>query len=111
MERDNRLFDDLARVANGALSSFSALKDEAEARLRDQMERILERMDLVRRDEFEAVQAMAVRAREENAALSARLDALEATTPAKAAAKKRPRSKPAATAKRRSRKSAGAPKT
>ena len=78
MPKDNRLFDDLARVADGAMSSFGALRDEAEARLRDRLERILERMDMVRRDEFDAVREMAVKAREENTRLAARLDKLEA---------------------------------
>lgn len=75
---DNRLFDDLARVATGALSAISGVRDEAEARLREQFERILGRMDLVTRDEFEAVQAVAVRAREAQEALEARLQAVEA---------------------------------
>ena len=75
---DNRIFDDLARVATGALSAFSGVRDEAEARLREQFERILGHMDLVTRDEFEAVQAVAVRAREAQEALELRLQALEA---------------------------------
>jgi BMFP domain-containing protein YqiC len=75
---DNRLFDDLARVATGALSAFSGVREEAEARLREQFERILAHMDLVTRDEFEAVQAVAVRAREAQEALEARLQQVEA---------------------------------
>ena len=78
MAFDNRLFDDLARVATGALSAFSGVREEAEARLREQFERILSHMDLVTRDEFEAVQAVAVRAREAQEALEARLQAVEA---------------------------------
>lgn len=78
MAFDNRLFDDLARVATGALSAFSGVREEAEARLREQFERILGHMDLVTRDEFEAVQAVAVRAREAQEALEARLQAVEA---------------------------------
>ena len=65
MQTDNRLFDDLARLAGGAFSSFSALKDEAESRLHAQVEHILARMELVRRDEFDAVRATAIKAREE----------------------------------------------
>ena len=87
MQKDSRLFDDLARVAGGAMNSFGALRDEAEARLRDQLERILERMDLVRRDEFDGVREMAIKAREENARMAARLDALEGKT--KPAAKRK----------------------
>jgi len=77
MQKDSHLFDDLARVAGGAMSSFATFRDETEARLKTQFERILASMDLVRRDEFEAVQAMAVKAREENEALAKRIDALE----------------------------------
>lgn len=74
---DNRLFDDLARVATGALSAISGVREEAEARLKEQFERILARMDLVTRDEFEAVQAVAVRAREAQEALELRVLRLE----------------------------------
>lgn len=77
MQKEGHLFDDLARVAGGAMSSFATFRDEAEARLRTQFERILASMDLVRRDEFEAVQAMAVKARKENEALAKRVAALE----------------------------------
>ena len=65
MQSDNRLLDDLARVASGALSALTGVREEVEARLRDQFERILDRMNLVRREEFEAVQAMAAKARAE----------------------------------------------
>ena len=77
MQKDSRLFDDLARVAGGAMSSFGALRDEAEARLRDRLERILERMDLVRRDEFDAVKEIAAKARSEQEALTLRVEQLE----------------------------------
>jgi BMFP domain-containing protein YqiC len=78
MQTDNRILDDLARVAAGAFNAMSGLKDEFELKLREQFERILARMDLVKREEFEAVKAVAVKAREEQEALQARLDALEA---------------------------------
>ncbi len=77
MQTDKRILDDLARLASGTLSAFSGLKTETETFIRDQLERILSRMDLVRRDEFEAIIAMASKAREENDALSRRLAALE----------------------------------
>ncbi|MBL29094.1 MAG: hypothetical protein CMM50_16300 [Rhodospirillaceae bacterium] len=92
MQKESRLFDDLARMMNGAMSSFTSLRGEAETRIRDQLEKILANMDVVSRDEFEAVQAMAVKAREENEALAARIAALEATgsrAAPKAAAKSR----------------------
>ncbi|MFP6759430.1 MAG: accessory factor UbiK family protein [Alphaproteobacteria bacterium] len=83
MQKEGKLFDDLARVAGGAMSSFGALRDEAEARMREQFERILTGMELVRRDEFDAVRAMAVKAREENETLLARIEVLEASQAAK----------------------------
>jgi BMFP domain-containing protein YqiC len=75
---ENRILDDLAKVAAGALSGVSGLKQEAEARMRQQFERVLAGMAVVNREEFEAVKAMAVRAREEQEKLGARLSALEA---------------------------------
>ena len=73
MQTENRFLDDLARLAGGAFSSFSALKDETESRVIIQIERILTRMNLVRRDEFEAVRASALKAREESAAVTEQL--------------------------------------
>lgn len=78
MQVDNRLLDDLARVASGALGAFSTLREEAEAQMRQQFERILSRMDIVSREEFDAVKAMAVKAREEQEILVSRLAELEA---------------------------------
>ncbi|MBV8337451.1 MAG: accessory factor UbiK family protein, partial [Alphaproteobacteria bacterium] len=65
MQTQNRFFDDLARVATGALSALSGVRSEVEARLREQLENLLAGMDLVSRDEFEAVKAMAAKARSE----------------------------------------------
>jgi BMFP domain-containing protein YqiC len=78
MQNDNRIFEDLARVASGALSALTGVREEVEARLRDQFQHILDRMNLVRREEFEAVQAMAAKARDEQEQLAERLAALEA---------------------------------
>ena len=78
MQNDNRIFEDLARVASGALSALTGVREEVEARLRDQFQHILDRMNLVRREEFEAVQAMAAKARAEQERLTERLAALEA---------------------------------
>lgn len=78
MQNDKRIFEDLARVASGALSALTGVREEVEARLRDQFQHILDRMNLVRREEFEAVQAMAARARAEQERLAERLAALEA---------------------------------
>ncbi|MBV9861515.1 MAG: accessory factor UbiK family protein [Alphaproteobacteria bacterium] len=78
MQSQNRFFDDIARVASGALGAVSGLRGEVEGRLREQLERVLQGMDLVTREEFEAVKAMAAKAREEQEVLLARLAALEA---------------------------------
>ncbi len=78
MQTQNRLLDDLARVASGALGVAGGVRAEIEARLKEQFERILTQMDLVTREEFEVVQAMAVKAREEQEQLAARVAELEA---------------------------------
>jgi BMFP domain-containing protein YqiC len=75
---ENRILDDLAKVAAGALGGVSGLKQEMEARMRQQFERVLAGMAVVNREEFEAVKAMAAKAREEQEKLGARLAALEA---------------------------------
>ena len=74
---ENRILDDLAKVAAGALGGVAGVRQEIEARLRQQFERVLANMDVVSREEFEAVKAMAARARAEQEALAARLAALE----------------------------------
>jgi len=78
MESGNRLFDDLARVASGALGTLNGVKSEIETRIAEQVERMLGRMNLVRREEFDAVQAMAAKARMAQEALEARVALLEA---------------------------------
>ena len=95
MQTRNRLLDDMARVASGALGVASSMREEVEARLRAQFDRILTDMDLVTREEFDAVKALAARAREEQellaervAELEGRLAKLEGGGAGKAAAKK-----------------------
>ena len=78
MQTDNRLLDDLARVATGALGALTGVRSEIETRIREQFERVLARMDLVSREEFEAVKAMAAKARLEQVALAVRVARLEA---------------------------------
>jgi BMFP domain-containing protein YqiC len=78
MQSQNRFFDDLARVASGAVGAISGVRGEIESRLREQLERVLVGMDLVSREEFEAVKAMAAKAREEQELLRAQIAALEA---------------------------------
>ena len=77
MASNNRLFEDFARVAQGAAGALAGLRDDLEARIKDQVDRVLSRMNLVRREEFDAVQAMAAKARREQETLAARLDVLE----------------------------------
>ena len=77
MQSQNRFFDDLARVAAGAIGTLSGVKSEVESRLREQLERVLAGMDLVTRDEFEAVKAMAAKARAEQEDLAKRVAELE----------------------------------
>jgi BMFP domain-containing protein YqiC len=88
MQVDNRLLDDLARVAGGAFGAISGVRGEVEARLKHQFERILSEMDVVSREEFEAVKAMAAKARAEQEALEKRIRALET-----AIAEQKPRAK------------------
>lgn len=90
MQSDNRLFDDLARVASGAAGALSGVRSEIEEIFRQRIERFLADADMVPRDEFEAVKAVAVRAREEQEALARRVEALEAEV---AALKKKPASR------------------
>ena len=78
MQTRNRLLDDLARIAGSAAGVAAGLKEEVEGRLRQQFERVLDRMELVERDEFDAVKAMAAEARAENERLANRIAKLEA---------------------------------
>ncbi len=78
MQTDNRIFDDLAKVFNGFAGTVAGMGREAEAGARERMREWIGGMDFVSRDEFETVKAMAAAARDENDALKARLDALEA---------------------------------
>lgn len=77
MQTDNRLFDDLAKVANGALHTMSGMRDEIENRVRERVERWLGDMDMVPREEFDAIKAVAQAARAEQETLAKRVEALE----------------------------------
>ncbi len=88
MQSQNPFFDDLARVAGGAMGALSGLKAEMEAMVRQQFERVTASLDLVTREEFEVVRAMAAKAREEQEAMEARVAALEARLAEVAAAPK-----------------------
>ena len=77
MQSENRIFDDFVKVLNGAAGTVAGMTREAESNFRDRMREWMGSGDLVSREEFEAVKAIAVAAREESLALKARLDALE----------------------------------
>ncbi len=112
MQTSRRFFDDLAKVANSAVSTLAGVKGEIEAMVSQRMERFLADMDVVPRDEFETIKAVAVKARAEQEKLEkrvARLEARRAAKPAsrgksKAAAKPaaKTRAKPAAKARPKS---------
>jgi len=78
MQTDNRLLDDMAKAASGALGSLAGLRQEIEMRVQQQLERLLGRMNLVGRDEFEAMKAVAQAAREQQIKLERRLAEIEA---------------------------------
>ncbi|OWK28492.1 accessory factor UbiK family protein [Sphingomonas mucosissima] len=78
MQSENRLFDDLVKLMNGAAGTVAGVGREAQAGARERAREWIGGLDFVSREEFEVVKAMAVAAREEADALRARLDALEA---------------------------------
>lgn len=77
-QTSNKFFDEIARLMNDAAGVAQGVRREAETLMRSQGEKILREMDLVKREELEAVKEMAQLAREENEALKARVEALEA---------------------------------
>jgi len=74
----NRILDDIARLATDAAGAAQGVRREVETVVKTQIERLLRDLDVVTREEFEAVREMALLAREENDRLAARLTALEA---------------------------------
>jgi BMFP domain-containing protein YqiC len=79
-----RLFNDMARVASGAAGALGGVRSRMEGELRDHAERFLARMNLVTREEYDIVAAMARTARDEQERLAERLAAIEATLAAQA---------------------------
>ena len=77
-QTSNRFFDEIGRLMNDAAGAAQGVKREFDTVMRTQAEKFLCDMDLVKREEFEAVKDMARLAREENEALKARITALEA---------------------------------
>ena len=76
-QTSNRIFDEMARLMNDAAGVAQGVRREFDTLFRAQAERVLRDLDVVQREEFEAVKEMARLAREENEALKARLEALE----------------------------------
>jgi BMFP domain-containing protein YqiC len=83
-QTNNRIFDEMARLMNDAAGVAQGVRREFDTLFRAQAERILRDLDVVSREEFEAVKEMAQLAREENEALKARIDALEGKSGEKA---------------------------
>lgn len=77
MQTRNKIFDDISQLMTNAMGVAQGAKDEAETAMKGWIDRWMADRDLVTREEFDAVRAMAQKAREENEALKARLDALE----------------------------------
>lgn len=77
MQKDNRFFEDLARLASGAAGNFMDVKREMESWMHTQVEKWLAGMHLVTREEFDAVAGMLAKAREEQEDLKKRLEKLE----------------------------------
>ncbi len=104
MQTRSRVFDDLAKVAGGAVSTLGGIKAEIEVLVRQQIERLLVDADMVPRDEFDAVKTMAANARAGQEALAKRVGALEKKLGLKASGKAG--AKPPKKAKRKAKKKA-----
>ncbi|ABS63877.1 protein of unknown function DUF526 [Parvibaculum lavamentivorans DS-1] len=87
-QTQNRIFDELGKLFTNAAGAAQGVRQEIETVLKGQAERLIADMDLVTREEFDAVRAMAQLAREENEALKARIEALEAGAKKKPSPKK-----------------------
>ncbi|WP_101065751.1 accessory factor UbiK family protein [Roseovarius salinarum] len=77
MQTRNKMLDDLSQLMTNAMGVAQGARDEAETAMKSMLDRWLADRDLVTREEFDAVRAMAQKAREENEALKARIEALE----------------------------------
>ena len=100
MQSQNRIFDDFVKVMNGAAGTIAGMTREAQTAMQERMREWVGGLDMVSREDFDVVKAMAVAAREESQALKLRVEALEAAiagTPAKPAGG-RGRRKPGAAA-------------
>jgi BMFP domain-containing protein YqiC len=86
MQSENRFFDDLSRLINGAAGTIAGMGREVEGQARERAKAWIGDLDFVSREEFDAVKAMAAQAREQVAVLEARLAALEGNAGTAAAA-------------------------
>jgi BMFP domain-containing protein YqiC len=77
MQSQSKILEDMAKVASSAMGVAAGMRSEVEARFREQLERLLAQMDVVPREEFDAMKAVAVAAREAQEELSAQVAALE----------------------------------
>lgn len=77
MQKDSKIFDDFAKLASGAVGTFSDIKQEIEAMVMDKIEKLLNRMHLVKREEFEVIKLMVERSRLEQEQLSQKIVQLE----------------------------------
>jgi BMFP domain-containing protein YqiC len=93
MQSDNPFLDGLARIVTDAAGAAQSLRDEIDTFVRQRLEKLVADMDFVPREEFEAVKAMAAKARSENEKLEARIATLEASLAKSAAGESRAPSK------------------
>jgi Protein of unknown function (DUF526). len=77
MQKDSKLFEDIAKMASGAAGSLMDMRREFEAMIGDKIERLISHGRFVTREDFEVVKAMAEKAREQNEALKAELEKLK----------------------------------
>jgi BMFP domain-containing protein YqiC len=96
MQTENRFLDGMARFLTDAAGAAQAFRAEMESMVKSRFERLISDLDLVQREEFDAVKAMAAKARAENEKLAARVMKLEAMVGAKTARSRSPLRKPAA---------------
>ena len=95
MQSENRFFDDLAKLVNGAAGTMAGMGREFETSAREKARQFMGGMDFVSREEFDAVKALAASAREEVELLKARIDALEGReAPVVTKTVRKPRAKP-----------------
>ena len=93
MQSQNRMLDDLVKMMNGAAGTIAGMGREAEGGFRERMREWVGGLDMVSREEFDAVKAMAVAARDENDALRARVEKLEGAAKVAKPAKAKPAAK------------------